>query len=137
MFCWLNASYNRCARNIHIDCAFLSCHIRIQSVFTLCNCLNIKELIAQSKRNIRKFRVPLQLLRNFIVTRLRFRFKESQTKTKANHTTLFHRVTIINMAICKPWHQNSALELEQELEILHLHYHKIQNHQTWHDGGVG
>ena len=31
----------------------------------------------------------------------------------------------------------SALELELELEILHLTYHKFQSYQTWHSGELG
>ena len=31
---------------------FLSCHIRVQSESTICNCLNIKELLARNRHDI-------------------------------------------------------------------------------------
>ena len=35
-----------------IDCVFLSCHVRVWSESTLCNGLNVKELLAPNRCDI-------------------------------------------------------------------------------------
>ena len=53
---WLVSSARVSSTNLRsLDCMLLSCHVRIQSESTLYSCLNVKELLSQSRREIWSF----------------------------------------------------------------------------------